>query len=196
MTLIKSVLTTAMAAVFSIAAHAQTVATEVQRNVNQQERIEQGLQSGQLNTREAARLEREQSNVERMEKNALKDGKLTGKEKARIERAENAASRDIYREKHDEQQGNPQSASSQRMQKDVQRNVNQQKRIEAGVKSDALTNREVATLEGQQARVNRREAHAGADGHVGKHEQAGIQRAENRASRKIYREKHDGQTRG
>jgi hypothetical protein len=196
MTFIKSVFAAAIAASFSIAAQAQTVATEVQRNVNQQERIEQGLQSGQLNTREAARLEGKEAKLERMEKNALKDGKLTGKEKARIDNTQDRISHDIYAEKHDGQQGNPQSASSQRMQKDVQRNVNQQQRVEAGVKSGALTKREVAKLEGQQARVNHREAHAGADGHVGKHEQAGIQRAENRASKKIYRQKHDAQTRG
>ncbi|MGB8338568.1 MAG: hypothetical protein WCD07_12435 [Burkholderiales bacterium] len=195
MRLLKVALSCAIATIFSSAAMAQTTATEVQRNVNQQERIEQGLKSGQINTREAARLEREQSNVERAEKNALKDGKLSGKEKARIERAQNQASRDIYREKHDAQQGNPQSASSQRMQKNVQRNVNHQKRIEAGAKSGALTNHEVAKLEGQQAHVNRREARAGADGFVGKREQGAVQRAENRASRKIYGEKHDGQTR-
>ena len=37
---------------------AQTVGTEVQRDINQQNRIEQGLQSGQLSTGEAGRLEK------------------------------------------------------------------------------------------------------------------------------------------
>jgi hypothetical protein len=80
------------------------------------------------------------------------------------------------------------------MQADVQRNVNQQQRIEQGVQSGSLTTRETAKLEGGQARDSRKEARAGADGNVGKGEQRRIQHAENRQSRKIHREKHDGQT--
>ena len=53
---------------------AQSTATDVQRDVNQQQRIENGLKSGQLNTREAAKLEHEEAKVDRAEANALKDG--------------------------------------------------------------------------------------------------------------------------
>ena len=95
-----------VAGLFSSAAFAQSVATEVDRNINQQQRIEQGLQSGQLNTREASRLEREESRVERMESNAMKDGKLSSGEKNRIDQAQDKVSRDIYQEKHDDQRGN------------------------------------------------------------------------------------------
>jgi hypothetical protein len=104
-------------------------------------------------------------------------------------------SRDIHREKHDAQTGDPASASSQRMQADVQRNVNQQKRIEHGVQSGNLTKHEAAKLERGQSRVERREARAGADGHVGPHEEQRIQTAENRQSNRIYRQKHDAQVR-
>ena len=123
----------AIAAAFATPALAQTTGTVVQRNVTQQERIEQGLQSGQLTTREAAKLEGEESRIDKMESRALKDGKLSPDERARIDRAQNQVSRDIYREKHDAQVGNPNSPSSQRMQADVQRNINQQQRIEQGV---------------------------------------------------------------
>src|SRR5436853_177211 len=138
-------LTAIAAALLCRRAFAQT--GTVQRDVNQQERIEQGLKSGQLTTREAARLEREEARVERDQARALRDGKLTPAEKARLAREQNKVSRDIYREKHDAQTGNPNSASSQRMQADVQRNVNQQQRIEQGVKSGELTNREAAALD-------------------------------------------------
>jgi len=185
----------AIAALFSVAVQAQTTGSEVQRSLNQQQRIEGGLKSGQLTTREAARLEREESRVERMESNALKDGKLSPAEKARINRAQNQVSRDIHREKHDAQTGNPSSPSSQRMQADVQRNINQQQRIEQGVQSGQLTNREVGKLERGQARVNRAEARAGVDGKVGPKEQRHVQKAENRQSRRIHNEKHDEQTR-
>ncbi len=39
---------------------ADVVERDQQRDVNQQERIEQGLESGELSTREAGQLEREQ----------------------------------------------------------------------------------------------------------------------------------------
>src|SRR5438874_33167 len=93
----------ALGALFSGAALAQSTDSIVDRNVNQQQRIEQGLKSGQLNTREASRLEREESKVERDQARALRDGKLTPAEKARITREQNQVSRDIYREKHDAQ---------------------------------------------------------------------------------------------
>ena len=186
---------TAIAAALSLAfcGAALAQAGTVQRDVNQQQRIEQGLKSGQLTTQEAARLEREESRVERDQARAMRDGKLTPGEKARLAREQNKVSRDIYREKHDAQTGNPNSASSQRMQADVQRNINQQQRIEQGVQSGSLTTREAGKLERGQARVNRAEARAGADGHVGPNEQRRIQKAENRQSKRIYREKHDAQ---
>src|SRR5207253_3620908 len=140
----------ALGLAFCGAAFAQ--AGTVQRDVNQQQRIEQGLQSGQLTTREASRLEREEARVERDQARAMQDGKLTPAEKARLAREQNRVSRDIYREKHDAQTGNPNSASSQRMQADVQRDVNQQRRIEQSVASGELTNREAARLERGQAR--------------------------------------------
>ncbi len=178
---------------FSITAFAQSTGSEVQRDINQQQRIEQGLKSGELNTKEAARLEGEEARVERMQANALKDGKLSPAEAQRIDRAQNKVSGDIAREKHDAQKGDPNSASSQRMQADVQRDVNQQKRIEQGVQSGQLTNREAGKLERGQAHDNHLQASAGTDGQVGAKEQRRIQRNENRQSRRIHHEKHDRQ---
>ena len=188
----RTAIAAALGLAFCGAAFAQ--AGTVQRDVNQQQRIEQGLKSGQLNTREAARLEREEARVERDQARAMQDGKLSPAEKARLAREQNRVSRDIYREKHDAQTGNPNSPSSQRMQADVQRNINQQQRIEQGVKSGSLTTRETAKLEGGESRIDRAEARAGADGKVSAKEQRRIQRRENRESARIYREKHDAQT--
>ena len=179
----------------SLGASAQTAATAVQRDVNQQERIEQGLKSGALSTSEAARLEREQSAISRQQARALADGKLTPAEQARLRASQNKASRDIRAAKTNEVTGDPQSGSSQRMQADVQRNINQSKRIEAGVQNGSLTNHEVAKLERGRARVEGKEARAGRDGHVSAAEQARVQRTENRQSRRIRHEKHDAQVR-
>lgn len=165
----------------------------LQRNVNQQSRIQQGLESGALTTREAAKLEAAESRIERNQARAMSDGVVTPAEAARLHHQQNHLSREIYREKHDAQTGDPDSASSRRMQADVQRNVHQQSRIVEGVRSGELTTREAARLEAGQARNNAMQARAGADGHVGPHEQRRIQRAENRESRRIYRQKHNAQ---
>ncbi len=175
---------------------AQSVSGDVQRNVNQQARIEDGLKTGQLTTKEAGKLEREEAAVAREEHKALKDGKLNQQEKSKLTRMQDKASADIYAEKHDAQVGNPKSVSSKRMQADVQRNVNQQQRVENGIKSGELTNHEVAKLEKGQARVDHKEALAAKNGHVGAAEQRNIQHAENHRSKKIHKEKTDDQVRG
>ena len=185
------IIATAVGALFSGTVLAQQ--GTVQRDVNQQERIEQGLKSGQLTTQEASRLENEQARIQRDQSRAMRDGVVTPAEKARLDREQNRASRDINREKNDAQTGNPNSASSQRMQADVQRNINQQKRIEQGVKSGSLTTREAGRLERGESHVDRAEARAGRDGHVGEGEQRRVQSAENNESRRIYRQKHDAQ---
>jgi hypothetical protein len=185
----------AVAGLFSLTATAQTTGSEVQRDVNQQQRIEQGLKGGSLNTREASKLEQGEARIDRMESNAMKDGSLSPAEKARIQRAQNQESRNINRLESNAAKGNPNSASLQRMQADVQRDVNQQQRIEQGVKSGQLTNRETGRLEHGQAQVSHAEAAAGANGRVSAGEQQHIQKAENRQSKRIYRQKHDVQKR-
>ena len=74
-----------------------------QRQTNQEQRIDQGIASGQLNEREANRLNKQQEHVNKMEDRAKSDGVMTKKERARIGAAQNRASRHIAREKHDRQ---------------------------------------------------------------------------------------------
>jgi hypothetical protein len=173
-------------------AQATTAEKDQQRDVNQQQRIEQGLQSGQLSTREAGSLERQEQHIDKMESRDLRNGSISPAEQARLNAAQNRVSNQIYADKHNGVTGNPNSASSQRMQADVQRNVNQQRRIQNGMDNGSLTNREAGKLERGQAHVNGREANAAANGHVSAREQRGIQRAENRQSGRIFRKKHNG----
>ena len=184
-----------LAALLSGGAFAQ-IAGDVQRNINQQQRIQDGLRDGSLTTREAARLERGQGRVERMESRALRDGSISPDEQHRITAAQDRQSRAIHDQRNDAQRGDPNSASSRRMQQDVGRNIHQQQHIENGIRSGQLTNREVGRLERGESRVNRMQAHAGRDGHVGRVEQQRIGRVENRESRQIHSERHDGQRRG
>ena len=73
------------------------------RQLRQEKRIDQGVPSGQLNEKEAARLQRGQDRVEKIESDAESDGIVTRKERARIEHAQDVQSRRIYRQKHDGQ---------------------------------------------------------------------------------------------
>lgn len=73
------------------------------RQANQQQRIDQGVASGQLTPKEAARLEKGQDRIGKIEDKAKADGVVTKKERARIQKAENVQSRHIAREKSDRQ---------------------------------------------------------------------------------------------
>ena len=73
------------------------------REARQQQRIDQGVASGELTPRETARLERGQAHVQTMEANAKADGVVTPQERGRITHAQNVQSRRIHRQKHDAQ---------------------------------------------------------------------------------------------
>lgn len=74
-----------------------------QRQAKQQQRIDQGVQSGALMANEAARLDRGQERVQTLEDRAKADGKVTASERRRLHHAENVESRRIARQKHDRQ---------------------------------------------------------------------------------------------
>jgi hypothetical protein len=83
---------------------AQTATPRIdQREANQEQRIQQGVNSGQLTPRETARLQNEQGRIQNAEAKAKADGTVTPKERERLTRMQNKASRDIAREKHDGQ---------------------------------------------------------------------------------------------
>jgi len=91
-------------ACLSFSAGAQTNTPNIdQRQQNQQQRINQGIQSGSLTTHEANRLERGETHIQTMEATAKSDGQVTPKERARLENAENKESTRIHRQKHDRQ---------------------------------------------------------------------------------------------
>lgn len=105
---IYSILAAVAVALVTTAGHAQTkdpLATPGidKRQENQQKRIDQGVKSGQLNEKEAARLERRQERIQKMEDKAKADGTVTAKERAKIHHAQDQQSRQIHREKHDKQ---------------------------------------------------------------------------------------------
>lgn len=99
-----TLLALASASVLAQAASAPAATPGVdKRQANQEQRIEQGVNSGQLNARETLRLEREQKRVAVAEQKAKADGTVTAGERKKLHHLQNKASRDIRREKHDAQ---------------------------------------------------------------------------------------------
>lgn len=98
----------ALAAFVSVSVFAQTATPSFdQRQERQQQRIDQGVASGQLTQREAARLDAGQDRLQRMEDRVKSDGTVTRQERARLQHAENVQSRHIARQKHDRQGARP-----------------------------------------------------------------------------------------
>ncbi len=95
--------TLALGLALAVAAPGADAATINERQERQQDRIEQGLKSGELTQREAARLERQEAKIAAEEKAFRSDGKLSKRERAKLQRDLNKTSRRIYRQKHDAQ---------------------------------------------------------------------------------------------
>jgi len=74
-----------------------------------------------------------------------------------------------------------------------QRQANQEARIQQGVNSGSLTQREANHLQRGQLRVDNMEARANSDGVVTRQERARLQHAQNEQSRNINQQKHDRQ---
>ena len=163
-----------------------------QRKENQQDRIANGVKSGQLTAGETANLETKEAaiNGETRADRAANGGKLTSAEKAQVNRQQNQLSKQIYQDKHNANTAhygnNPVG----------QRRENQQDRIAQGIKSGQLTAGETAKLENQQRGINQqvaadRKANGGA---LTAGEKTQINREQNHASRNIYNKKHNGAT--
>ena len=77
-----------------------------QRQRDQQHRIAQGVQSGQLTAGETRHLERQQAHIQATKRKDKADGNVTPQERAQLHRMQDRASRDIYRDKHNDRTQN------------------------------------------------------------------------------------------
>lgn len=193
-TTLKSILLCATTAALMLPAMAQTSQSINDRKENQQDRIANGAQSGELTAKETQHIEKKEADLNQEERDMRKldNGHLTAADKATLNQQQNQLSKDIYKQKHDAQSQNvnPKSEVGQRQR-------NQQERIAQGVKSGQLNARETARLEGREAAIHK-EVHNDRVANGGKltpAEKAKVNRQENRTSRAIYRQKHDAQHR-
>jgi hypothetical protein len=77
-------------------------ATINQRKENQQDRIAQGVKSGQLTAGETAHLEHQEAGINKEERGmrAQDNGKLSKQDRKTLNKQQNQESRRIYRDKH------------------------------------------------------------------------------------------------
>jgi hypothetical protein len=165
--------------------------TVAQRKKIQQERVAQGIKSGELNSREAARIEHQETRLNQETREMREDGKLTAAERAKLQKQQNKLSKEIYNQKHDAQsQPTPKTEIGQRKE-------NQQDRIAQGVASGQLTPAEASRLEKRESRINQetRAMRAENGGKLTAEDKAKVNRQQNHTSRAIHHQKHDAQHR-
>lgn len=159
------------------------------RRQDQQQRIANGVQSGQLTAGETKRLESREANLNREVKDdrQANGGKLTPQERRQINRQQNNVSRSIYNDKHNAAQahfGNNEVG---------QRRENQQDRIAQGIRSGQMNAGEAARTENREQNINRSVAadRAANGGKLTAQERRNINHRQNSVSRQIYRQKHN-----
>lgn len=164
-----------------------------QRDANQQQRIVDGLKSGQLSVRAAGRLERQVQQIAEAQAAALgNDGRLDSGEQDRLASEQRALGEQIRSDRRDMRRANPNEVSTLRLAAVIQRSVEQQDRIARGLKSGELSNRDASRLERGQAQIAGMLADATAnDGHFGGAELAGVENAQNRLGDRIYARNRD-----
>ena len=174
------------------ATDAEKKPTIAQRKENQQDRIANGVKSGQLTAGETANLEKKEAaiNKETRTDRAANGGKLTGAEKVQINQQQNQMSKQIYADKHN---ANTAHFGNNKV---GQRRENQQDRIAQGIKSGQLTAGETAKLEKQQQGINKQVAadRKANGGTLTASEKKQVNHEQNQASRNIYRKKHNAKT--
>ena len=160
------------------------------RRTGQQDRIANGVQSGQLTAGETRNIESREANLNRevRDDRSADGGKLTQQERNQVNRQQNNLSRSIYNDKHNANTahyGNNEVG---------QRRQNQQDRIANGIRNGSMTAGETARTENREQGINQ-QIRADRQANGGKltgSERAQINRQQNGASRQIYRQKHNG----
>jgi len=162
--------------------------TVQQRKENQQDRIANGIQSGQLTAGETKNLENKEAGINKEESNmrSADNGKLTSADRTKLNNQQNHMSNQIYQDKHNANTahyGNNEVG---------QRRQNQQNRIANGVRNGSLTAGQTAKLENKQQGINRevsgmRQANGGKLTNTDK---KAVNQQQNKASKQIYNKKH------
>ncbi|RLJ64808.1 hypothetical protein [Sulfurisoma sediminicola] len=185
------------------------------RTERQQQRIEQGWRSGDLNRNEVRRLEGEQRQIRQERRQYAADGNVDRFERADLRRDLNGADRHIYNERHDGnrrdwnarsdngrhygrdrgsyQQGRRDVRYDGRQGAGIDRSQWQQREmIERGVRSGRITPVEYRELRGEQRAIRQEERAYRADGYLSGAERTDLRHDLKAARRHIRGEMSDG----
>jgi hypothetical protein len=168
----------------------QPAPTIGQREQNQQDRVANGIDSGQMTAGETKNVESRESNLNRevRDDRHADDGHLTQQERQQINHQQNNLSHSIYQDKHN---ANVAHYGDNEV---GQRRENQQDRIANGLRNGSMNANQTARVENREQGINE-QVHADRQANGGKltgQEHRQINREQNGASRQIYRDKHNG----
>ena len=162
------------------------------REDHQQDRIANGVQSGQLTAGETKSLEGQEAglNAQARADRRADGGKLTSADRSQLNTEQNHLSHDIYRDKHNDKTahyGNTKVGDRRQLQQD---------RIASGIRSGRLTPGEASHLEAGEQHINKQVAadRAGNGGKLTGQEKSQINGEQNHVSQAIYRDKHNAKT--
>jgi len=177
-----------MPAAFAQSTSTTTPPTVQQRKTDQQDRVANGVQDGQLTAGETKNIENKEAGINAEEKTMRADdnGHLTTADRTKLNNQQNRLSNNIYNDKHNANTahyGNNEVG---------QRRENQQDRIANGIRSGQLNARETSNLEGKEQGIN----HEVAADRSANGEKAAVNRQQNRVSNRIYNKKHNAARRG
>ena len=190
---IKNTLWTVAAATLLLTGIRTSAQSVEERKENQQQRIGQGIEKGQLTPGETANLEKQEKAVNHEIRTDRKanGGKLTPAERQQVRAQQNTMSKEIHTDRTNAVKPHYGNNEVDR------RRENQQKRIGQGVASGQLTAGETARLESKEAKING-QVHADRKANGGKltaSEKRQVNGELNRESKRIYKQKHDVQKR-
>jgi len=161
-----------------------------QRKQNQQDRVANGIDSGQLTAGETKNLESREANVNREIKDdrTADDGHLTSAERQQINHQQNNLSHSIYQDKHN---ANTAHYGSNEV---GQRRENQQDRIANGLRNGTMHAGQATRDENHEQGINQqiRADRSANGGKLTGQEKGQINHQQNKMSRKIYNQKHSG----
>ena len=163
------------------------------RETRQQERIANGVQSGELTPAETARLEARETELRKQiaDDRSANGGKLTPAERAQINKELDGIGVRIHHQKHDAQ-----TTTAHPVTEVGKREQTQQGRIAGGVASGQLTPAETSRLEAREAVLRKQIAddRSANGGKLTPAERTQINKELDEISARIYKQKHDAQT--
>ena len=165
------------------------------RNARQQQRITQGLDSGQINAAEKDSLDKSQTALDTMATQANADGTISSDEFTGLMQAYNDRSKEIYALKHNDQAatGVTPNAGAPANAEDIiaKRSASLSASLAQGVQSGRITAEEAQRVTDQQGTVDKLLTQAKTDGSINSAEFTQIMHAQNQERHMIRHMRHN-----